>query len=201
MLIGLGLGPGDPELLTIRAVRLLREADAVFVPGRLAHSLVSPYCDAEILEFPMTEDASIIRECMERNAGRIAPVAASGTAVLALIGDPNFFSTFSRLCRVMEEKYPDIECRTEPGVSAITAFASVAGVSLSEGFCVSDGSGVRCRVELKVRRPREVAAALEKEGFSRFVLVERMYLPDMRVFRDDELPETCDYLSILFAER
>jgi precorrin-2/cobalt-factor-2 C20-methyltransferase len=201
MLIGLGLGPGDPELMTLRAVRLLREADAVFVPGRLAHALVSPYRDAEILDFPMTEDPAYIRLCMERNAEKIAPVASSGSAVLALIGDPNFFSTFTRLCQVMEEKYPSIVCRTEPGISAITAFASVAGVSLSGGFCVSDGTEQRYRVLLKVRRPREVASALAKEGFRRFVLVEKMYLPDMQVYRDGDLPETCDYLSVLYAER
>jgi len=201
MLIGLGIGPGDPELLTLRAVRLLREADAVFVPGRLAHALVSPYRDAEILDFPMTEDPAQIRLCMEWNAEKIAPVASSGSAVLTLIGDPNFFSTFTRLCQVMEEKYPSIVCRTEPGISAITAFAAVAGVSLSGGFCVSDGTEQRYRVLLKVRRPREAASALGREGFRRFVLVEKMYLPDMHVYRDGDLPETCDYLSVLYAER
>lgn len=201
MLIGLGLGPGDPELMTLKAVRLLREADAVYVPGRIAYALVSPYRDAEILDFPMTEDPAQVRLCMERNAEKIAPVASSGSAVLALLGDPNFFSTFTRLCQVMEEKYPSIVCRTEPGISAITAFASVAGVSLSGGLCVSDGTEERYRVLLKVRRPRNAASALRKEGFRRFVLVEKMYLPDMHVYRDGDLPETCDYLSILFAER
>jgi len=201
VLIGLGLGPGDPELLTLRAVRVLREADAVYVPGRLAKSLVSPYRDAELLEFPMTEEPSRIRKCMERNAEKIAPAASSGIAVLALIGDPNFFSTFTRLCQVMEERYPGIEFRTEPGVSAITAFASVARVSFSEGFCVSDGTQPRYRIMLKVRRPREAASALAREGFHRFVLVERMYLSDMHVYQDDDLPETCDYMSVLYAER
>ncbi|MCU0632554.1 MAG: cobalt-factor II C(20)-methyltransferase [Methanolinea sp.] len=201
MLIGLGLGPGDSELLTLKAVRLLKEADAVFVPGRLAHSLVAPYRDAEILDFPMTNDEGRIRACMERNADRIAEVATSGTAVLALIGDPNFFSTFTRLCEVMGERYPGIVCRTEPGISAITAFAAAAGVSLSEGFMVTDKGEPRCRILLKVRRPKDTARELRKEGFDTFVLVERMYLPDMCIYRDGDLPETCDYLSILYAGR
>jgi len=46
MLIGLGLGPGDPELLTLKAVRILEESDKVFVPGKLALDLVLPYTDA-----------------------------------------------------------------------------------------------------------------------------------------------------------
>lgn len=201
MLVGLGLGPGDPELLTLRAVRILREADAVFVPGRLAKSLVAPYRDAEILDFPMTGDESRILSCMEKNADRIAGAAIKGTAVLALIGDPNFFSTYTRLCEVMEKRYPDIPCRTEPGISAITAFAAAAGVSLSNGFVVTDQGEPRCQILLKVRKPRETAAKLRKEGYRTFVLVERMYLPDMRIFRDDDLPGTCDYLSIMYAGR
>lgn len=201
MLVGLGLGPGDPELLTLKAVRLLSEADAVFVPGRLALELVSPYRKAEVLDFPMTGDEHYIRECMERNADRIAGIAAEGVAVLALIGDPNFFSTFSRLCEVIQARHPKIELRTEPGVSSITAFASVAGISLSDGFLVTDGSEPRCRIRLKIRKPREAAEELRKEGFTSFVLVERMFRPDMRIFRDADLPETSDYMSILYARR
>ena len=202
MLIGLGLGPGEPEYLTIRAARILREADAVFVPGTIAHELVAPYRDAEILDFPMTGDEARIRACLEQNADRIAPFARTGVAVLGILGDPNFFSTYSRLAGVMRERHPEIPCRTEPGISAITAFASVAGLSLSGGFIVTDGSDViRSRIMLKVRRPRQVAETLRNEGFRSFVLVERMCLDETRVYRDKDLPEECDYMSVLYAER
>ncbi len=201
MLTGLGLGPGEPELLTLRAVRLLQEADGVFVPGRIAHNLVSPYRDAEILDFPMTDDEDYISTCMEKNADRIAVVARDGLAVLGILGDPNFFSTFSRLCEVMHEKYPDITCTTEPGISSITAFASVAGIALSDGFTVSDGGEPKVRILLKVRKPRETAEKLRGEGYSSFVLVERMFMDQMRVYKNNDLPETCDYMSILYAGR
>jgi len=205
MLVGLGLGPGDPELLTLRAVRLLESADTVFVPGRVAASLVAPWREAEVLEFPMTEDEEAIRTCMQRNADRIAAeVHGEGgerLVVLGILGDPNFYSTFSRLCEMLDERHPGIEWRTEPGISAITAFASAARVSLQDGFAVSDGPEPGSRVVLKVRRPREAADRLRTEGYTGFVLVERMFMDEMRVYRDDDLPDESDYLSILFARR
>lgn len=201
MLVGLGLGPGDPELLTLRAVRLLKEVDAVFVPGRIAYDLVLPYREAEILDFPMTDNADRIRSSMEKNAERIAGSARDGTAVLGILGDPNFFSTFHRLCEVMQEKYPDIAVATEPGVSSFTAFASVAGVSLGDSFLVTDGSEPQSRILLKVRRPREKILELKREGFFSFILVERMFMDDMKIYSADELPETSDYMSILYAGR
>jgi precorrin-2/cobalt-factor-2 C20-methyltransferase len=201
MLIGLGLGPGNPELLTLRAVRLLKEADMVFVPGRIAYDLVTPYRDAVILKFPMTDDESLIRMCLLENAERIAPAAQSGLAVFGILGDPNFFSTFSRLCSILAEKYPTIEYRTEPGISAITAFAAAAGISLNGGFTVSDGPEPDSRILLKVKHPREKADELRREGYREFVLVERMYFADMKVYRNNDLPEKSDYLSVMYARR
>jgi precorrin-2/cobalt-factor-2 C20-methyltransferase len=200
MLVGLGLGPGDPELLTLRAVRLLREADAVFVPGGIAQNLVAPYRDAEVLPFPMSDDEVVVQQAIEESAERIAQVARVGLAVFALLGDPNVYSTYSRLAAVIRERYPGIPCSTVPGVSSITAFASVAGITLTGGFTVSDGSGEMGRILLKVRHPREEAKRLAKEGFREFVLVERMFLDGQRVYRD-QLPESSTYLSILFAGR
>jgi len=201
MLVGLGLGPGDPELLTLRAVRLLAEADAVYVPGQIAQALVSPYRDATILDFPMTEDQEQIRRSMEQNADQIAAGAQDGLVVLGILGDPNFYSTFSRLCAVIKERYPSIVCSTEPGVSSITAFASVADLSLAGGFIVSDGAVPSSQIMLKVKKPQATRDRLKKEGFSEFVLVERMFMDEMKVYRNDELQQTSDYFSIMFARR
>jgi precorrin-2/cobalt-factor-2 C20-methyltransferase len=202
MLVAVGLGPGDPELLTLRAVRLLREADTVFVPGDVARAIVAPYRkDVQPLSFPMTDDEEQIRRCMEENADVIAPVASRGLAVFGILGDPNFYGTFSRLCEVLRERHPGIECATVPGISSITAFASVAGVSVSGGFSVSDGSVQSAAILLKVRRPQETAAQLRREGYREFVLVEKMYMDGEQVYTENDLPERCPYFSVMFARR
>jgi precorrin-2/cobalt-factor-2 C20-methyltransferase len=201
MLVGLGLGPGNPDLLTLRAVRLLKEADTVFVPGRIALDLVLPYREPVILDFPMTSDETKIRRCLVANAEKIAPVADNGLAVFGILGDPNFFSTFSRLCAVIAETHPDIEFRTEPGISSITAFASAAGIPVNSSFSVSDGSVDKAGIFLKVRRPRKKAAELRSEGYSEFVLVERMFFPDMKVYRNEDLPAESDYMSVMYARK
>lgn len=201
MLVGLGLGPGNPELLTLRAVRLLREADTVFVPGRIAADLVVPYREPVMLDFPMTDDEAKIRACMEKNAAAIAPVAERGLAVFGILGDPNFFSTFSRLCAVIGETHPGIAFSTEPGISSITAFAAAANIPVNTGFSVSDGTEPGAGIFLKVKKPAKKADELRREGYREFVLVERMFFPGMKVYRDHELPETSDYMSVLYARK
>ncbi|QLH75606.1 MAG: cobalt-factor II C(20)-methyltransferase [Methanomassiliicoccales archaeon] len=201
MLVALGLGPGDSELITVRGARLLRTADKVFVPGEIARRIVLPYVDPELLDFPMTNDEDAITKAMERNSDRIAKYALNGTAVLGILGDPSFFSTYGRLYTILKQRYPSIECTVEPGISSITAFAAKMGVAVNSGLEVSDGSEKACRVLLKVRRPRETVEKLRKEGFKEFVLAERMYMDGEKIYGESDMPEVCDYMSVLFARR
>ncbi|PWR75131.1 cobalt-factor II C(20)-methyltransferase [Methanospirillum stamsii] len=201
MITGLGLGPGDPELLTLKAVRLLQEADCVYIPGGLARRLVEPYCDPIELSFPMSHDEEMIRNQIIQNAEIIAKDARERDVVFGIIGDPNIFSTFSRLAVIMQENHPEITIRTIPGISSITALMSETGLPITGGFCVTDGSGIRSQIRMKVRKPREIAESLREDGYSRFALVERMYMEGMQVLHGDEIPEESSYFSLLYAER
>jgi precorrin-2/cobalt-factor-2 C20-methyltransferase len=200
MLVAVGIGPGDPELLTVKAVKLIEKADQVFVPGNVAKDIIAPYRDDPVvLSFPMTADEDYIKRCIEQNADVIAPVAGDGLAVFCILGDPNFYGTFGRLCDILDEKYPDIEYCSVPGVSSITAFASAAGITLNGGIAISDGSEIDSTLRLKVRRPKEMADELRKSGYNTFILAEKMYMDGQTIYQTDELPEESAYFSILYA--
>ncbi|KAF1076382.1 cobalt-factor II C(20)-methyltransferase [Methanogenium sp. MK-MG] len=200
MLVAVGIGPGDPELLTVKAVKLIEKADQVFVPGNVAKDIIAPYrADPVVLSFPMTADEDYIKRCIEQNAETIAPVAKEGLAVFCILGDPNFYGTFGRLCDVLDEKYPDIAYSTVPGVSSITAFASAAQISLNGGIEITDGSENTATLRMKVRRPKEMADELRKSGYTTFILAEKMYMDGQKIYQTDELPEESAYFSILYA--
>ena len=142
-LVGVGVGPGDPELLTIKGSRVLREADEVFVPvadtgevGR-AEATVREYLDEPRIRrllFALSDDA----EARERNwtnaAREVSEHLRDGkTCAFATIGDPNVYSTFTYLARTVREFVPDVEVETVPGITALQDLASRSGTVLLEG--------------------------------------------------------------------
>lgn len=202
MLIGIGLGPGDPELLTIKAVNVLKNSDKVYVPGRLAKDLVAPYADAEILEFPMIRDIEVLNALWKENADKIAEKARTGTVAFGLIGDPNFFSTFSHLKKVMHKHYPDVEVTTVPGISSITSFASRTNVEVESSFEVSDGSEIGYKIHLKATRPKQLVEKLEAEGYKEFIFAEKLFSDSEIIINNkDEIPEKGNYFSIIFGKK
>ncbi|MCX6674021.1 MAG: SAM-dependent methyltransferase [Methanothrix sp.] len=124
MLIGISLGPGDPELLTFKAAAALKSCTKVFVPGEMAAELARVHCQPEILQFPMIEDKEELEKIWRKNADTVEAAAAEGCAGFACIGDVNTFSTFSHLERVIRHNYPQIEIQTIPGVGIVPCLAA-----------------------------------------------------------------------------
>lgn len=145
-LIGVGVGPGDPELVTLKALRLLQAAGRVFVPvlpgeapGRAEQTVLSHVDSVHVerLEFALNERSSAPRR--ERYWDAAGSVVArwlranGGTAAFATIGDPNVYSTFSYLAETVRSLVPDVVVETVPGITAMQALASATGVPLVEG--------------------------------------------------------------------
>ncbi len=200
MLIGISLGPGDPQLMTFKAAAALRECTKVFVPGEMAADLARPYCDPVLLEFPMIEDPKELDRIWHENARAVAGFAAEGMAGFACIGDVNTFSTFSHLKQVMRKGWPEIRVESIPGVGAVPAMASRFDVALDGSFEVSDGSPVETVIRMKATRPLKLASELRLRGFDDFILGTRLCTPEERIIRG-ELPEKSDYFSVLLARR
>ena len=199
MLIGIGLGPGNPDLLTLAAIKALKESSKVFVPGKLAEKLVSPYAKAQILDFPMIHDKEELSKLWEKNAMIVADEAKNKIVSFAVLGDPNVFSTFSHLKRTIEEKYPEIEISTIPGVSSITAQAARTNTSMDSSFVVSDGSPINTKIILKSKHPEEVKKTLIEEGFNEFIFAQRLFMENE--FVTGEIPQIGDYFSLMVAKR
>ncbi|NPV62840.1 MAG: cobalt-factor II C(20)-methyltransferase [Methanotrichaceae archaeon] len=200
MLIGISLGPGDPDLLTFKAAKVLKTCKKVFVPGEMAANLARPYCSPEILEFPMIEDPQELERVWTTNARIVAGYALEGQTGFACIGDVNTFSTFSHLRKMVERVNPAIDVQTVPGVGVVPALASRFGAALDRSFLVSDGSELDAVIRIKATRPQEIARELEEEGFGDFTLGTRLCTPEEKVIRGS-MPEKSEYFSVLLARR
>ena len=198
-MIGISLGPGDPEHMTFKAVSALKNCTKVFVPGDMAAELARPYCRPEILQFPMIEDKEELERIWRKNADTVA-AAASGCAGFACIGDVNTFSTFSHLERVIRQNHPQVEIQTIPGVGVLPALASRFAAPLEGSFEVSDGSPVNTVIRIKATRPRKLAEELRAAGYDDFVLGTMLCTAQERIITG-EMPERSDYFSVLLARR
>ena len=198
-LVGIGVGPGDPELLTVKAANLLAKADVVFVPvaagdegtGR-AEQTVLHYAEAwriERVEFALTlhehdrehaYDFTARERAWDAAAAQVGAWFAShpgGTAVFATIGDPCVYSTFSYLAASVRGLVGDLEVRLVPGITAMQDLAARTGTPLVEGreslalFPMTAG-------------PQRFRAALE--GFDAVVAYKfgRMLPDTLRVLRE-----------------
>jgi precorrin-2/cobalt-factor-2 C20-methyltransferase len=135
-LYGVGLGPGQADLLTVRGKEVLESADVVYSPGRLSRSVATEYVHEERigdLDFPMTRDDEKLRRAWKEAADEVAPRARDGDVAFVTLGDPNVYSTFGHLRRTLDSFYPDVHREIVPGVSAVTAFATALGVEIAAG--------------------------------------------------------------------
>jgi precorrin-2/cobalt-factor-2 C20-methyltransferase len=144
-LYGLGVGPGDPELLTIKAFRKLKEADVIAYPKKrkgsksYAHRIIDVYItpgEKEMLGlvFPMTKDPEILEREWSNTVDQVWEHLKTGKDVAFVTeGDPLLYSTFIHMMNLVKKRYPEVKISTVPGISSINGAASRLGIALAEG--------------------------------------------------------------------
>lgn len=143
-LYGIGAGPGDPDLIAVKAARILGTVDIVFTAAstRNAYSraldIARPHLSGQAcvdkLDFPMSKDQTVKERAWRRNAAHIAGVLDQGrNAAFLTLGDPLTYSTYGYLLRYLKEDRPDLPIVTVPGITSYQAAAAAVNRPLVEG--------------------------------------------------------------------
>ena len=140
----IGCGPGDPELVTIKAINLIKNADIIFTPTArenkpsVALSIVEKYVskgtEVRQLIFPMTKDITRLKESWKNNANEIAEAVRVGRkAVYLTVGDPSLYSTWIYIHKEIQTNHKDVEVDIVPGITSIFSFSAELKTPVGEG--------------------------------------------------------------------
>ncbi|MDD7641182.1 MAG: precorrin-2 C(20)-methyltransferase [bacterium] len=219
---GVGVGPGDPELLTIKAVRIINECEILAVPGKtkeesvaygIALAAVPEIADKETvcIHMPMTKDEKKLKESHEKGAAQIMRLLEQGRSVAFLtLGDPTIYSTYLYLQKLVQEAGYETEI-----VSGVASFLA-AGAALNTGLVEKKqqlhvipssyeieeaiklpGTKVLMKAGKKMPLVKEAVARMEADIY----MVENCGMDGERICRDaDEIPEDAGYYSLIIVK-
>ncbi|MBQ3796742.1 MAG: precorrin-2 C(20)-methyltransferase [Butyrivibrio sp.] len=213
-LYAVGVGPGDPELITIKAVKTIKNADCIACPKshgepgtayKIAKEAVPDISSKELLllEFPMRK-ADLI-DAHKKAAEQVIHFLSSGKKVVFLtLGDPEFYSTFYYVASIIKEQGYEIEI-----VSGITSFSAAAArlelplslgdesVMITSGkFCEFEGTLVILKAGSKLKEIKEKASTYNKNVY----MIENCGMPDEKVYYDlHSIPDEAGYFSLMIV--
>ncbi|MBN1930193.1 MAG: precorrin-2 C(20)-methyltransferase [Desulfobacterales bacterium] len=230
ILYGIGVGPGDPELITIKSAKILNRVDVVFAASStkndysLAVKIAKPYipetASVRMLAFPMTTDQSEMETAWKDHAMAIVKVLEEGKdAAFLTLGDSMTYSTYSYILRHIKTSAPHITVKTIPGITSYQAAAACLNTPLVEGeesLLIVSGvrGGDRLRqltgkpenvVFLKAyRNVKDINAAIdESKVFNNCVGISKCGHPDQEVIEDIKNfnQKAPDYWTLIIAKQ
>jgi precorrin-2/cobalt-factor-2 C20-methyltransferase len=209
-LYGIGVGPGDPELITLKALKVLEKRPHIFAAASskntysLALDIIHSHLNGapvEQLSFPMTRDPKVLQEAWDKSARRVLEVLAEGRdAAFITLGDPLTYSTFGYLLKTIKGLDPTVRVITIPGITSYQAAAALTQTPLGEGegsFLVVSGARGAAKLREVIHRTDtvvllktyrntdDILATLEELGLmDRAVCVSRCGLDGETVVED-----------------
>lgn len=222
---GVGVGPGDPELMTLKAARLIRESGMIAVPksgegDRVAYDIalssVPELGDKPVLELsmPMTRDRDALAESHRKAAALVEDALDRGTDVVFLtLGDPTIYSTCLYVLRIVRED--GYETALIPGVPSFCAAAARLGIGLAEGAEALhvipasyqgadsglDWNGTKVLMKTGKSMTAMKTRLKEKGLYENAKMVERCGMAQERVLQSlDEADDSSSYFSIVIVK-
>lgn len=224
-LYGVGVGPGDPELLTLKALRLIKENEVIAVPGKdiqasVAYQIVKgayEELDEKTLipvAMPMTKDPQVLKANHDKAADQVESYLKEGKNVVFLtLGDTTVYSTYLYVHKKILERGYEAEI-----ISGITSFCAVAA-RLNMGLVEADqplhvipatykaqemdeilklpGTKVLMKTGKKMKQVKE---SIEKSG-QKAVMIENCGMPSEKIYRSaKEIPEDSGYYSLIIVK-
>jgi precorrin-2/cobalt-factor-2 C20-methyltransferase len=140
----IGCGPGDPDLLTLKAINIIKNADIIYTPtareGKpsVALSIVEGFLnkgtEIQQLVFPMIKDFNKLKENWKDNTKEITNSIRNGKrAIYLTVGDPSLYSTWIYIYREITNAHKDIEVEVIPGITSIFSFSAEIKTPIGEG--------------------------------------------------------------------
>ncbi|WP_319582184.1 precorrin-2 C(20)-methyltransferase [uncultured Pseudodesulfovibrio sp.] len=228
-LYGIGVGPGDPELLTLKAVRVLGQVDVIFAAASTkndystAYSIAKPHLKDDVrivrLGFPMTKDQDALDAAWTENARLVAEVLDSGLdAAFLTLGDPLTYSTYGYLQRTLLTMNPDLRLRAVPGITSFHAAAARVGLVLcesKESLLITSGVADPARLEEQLNTADNAVILKAYKNFDDIrallnklrladttVLVSRLGMDEESILMDiKDAPKQPHYFSLALVKR
>ncbi len=137
---GVGVGPGDPELITLKAIKIIEKSDVIYVPTKstieksFAYSIIKEFVKHATVKpaiFPMCYNEEKLENGRKKIVNNILEDLKNfSTVTLVTIGDPMLYSTYSYVLEILKKNAPELEITTIPGISSINAIASKSNTPL-----------------------------------------------------------------------
>lgn len=228
-LYGIGVGPGDPELITLKGLRLLKSVPVVAFPAGvngkpgIAQQIVAQWLQPEqvqlALTFPYVQDEAVLTQAWQLAAEKVWQYLKLGEEVAFVTeGDSSFYSTFTYLAQTLQHLHPEVLVQTVPGICSPLAAAGALGIpltirsqrlavlpavySMGELEAALDWADVL--VLMKVSSVYEgVWEVLQRRGLlERSFVVERATLPEMVIYEglSDRPNLKLPYFSLLIVQ-